>query len=165
MQRQFSTLSGILVIMVVLLSAMAASAQTLSIEGTYRISSRKLPDGTMLRPPNIMGLLTYTKSHRNFNIVIKDATGKLYSYSLVSTYTLTATEYSETRLFSILNDQIGGKDIVYDLSEKTRSVPVKMEGGRLQFKPPFDPPALVFEGNKMTATLEGEFVDEWEKIR
>ena len=165
MQRQFSTLSGILVIMVVLLSAMAASAQTLSIEGTYRISSRKLPDGTMLRPPNIMGLLTYTKSHRNFNIVIKDATGKLYSYSLVSTYTLTATEYSETRLFSILNDQIGGKDIVYDLSEKTRSVPVKMEGGRLQFKPPFDPPALVFEGNKMTATLEGEFVDEWEKVR
>ena len=165
MQRQFSTLSGILVIMVVLLSAMAASAQTLSIEGTYQISSRKLPDGTMLRPPNIMGLLTYTKSHRNFNIVIKDATGKLYSYSLVSTYTLTATEYSETRLFSILNDQIGGKDIVYDLSEKTRSVPVKMEGGRLQFKPPFDPPALVFEGNKMTATLEGEFVDEWEKVR
>ena len=165
MQRQFSTLSGILVIMVVLLSAMAASAQTLSLEGTYQISSRKLPDGTMLRPPNIMGLLTYTKSRRNFNLVIKDATGKLYSYSLVSTYTLTATEYSETRLFSILNDQIGGKDIVYDLSEKTRSVPVKMEGGRLQFKPPFDPPALVFEGNKMTATLEGEFVDEWEKVR
>ena len=164
MQRQFSTLSGILVIMVVLLSAMAASAQTLSIEGTYQISSRKLPDGTMLRPPNIMGLLTYTKSHRNFNIVIKDATGKLYSYSLVSTYTLTATEYSETRLFSILNDQIGGKDIVYDLSEKTRSVLVKMEGGRLQFKPPFDPPALVFEGNKMTATLEGGFVDVWEKV-
>jgi len=112
-----------------------------------------------------MGLLTYTKSHRNFNLVIKDATGKLYSYSLVSTYTLTATEYSETRRFSILNDQIGGKDIVYDLSEKTRSVPVKMEGRRLQFKPPFDPPALVFEGNKMTATLEGEFVDEWEKVR
>jgi hypothetical protein len=165
MKRQFSPLSGILVIMVVLLSAIAASAQTLSIEGTYQISSRKLPDGTILRPPNIMGLLTYTKSHRNFNLVIKDATGKLYSYSLVSTYTLTATEYSETRRFSILNDQIGGKDIVYDLSEKTRSVPVKMEGGRLQFKPPFDPPALVFEGNKMTATLEGEFVDEWEKVR
>jgi hypothetical protein len=135
-----------------------------SIEGTYKLSSRKLPDGTVLKPPDIMGLLTYTKSHRNFNIVWKDATGKFFSYSLVSTYKLTPTEYSETRLFSILNDQIEGKDIVYDLSAKTQSVPVTIDGGRLQFKLPFDPPAAVFEGDKMTATAEGRFVDVWDKV-
>jgi hypothetical protein len=162
MKRQVSTLAGVLVVMVVL-SAMAASAQTPSIEGTYKLLSRKLPDGTMLSPPTIMGLFTYTKNHRNFNIVQKDATGKVRSYSVVSTYTLTATEYTETLLFSIFNDQIGGKDIVYDLAGKTQSVPVKMEGGRLEFKPPFDPPAFVFEGNKLIATLDGR-VDVWEKV-
>jgi len=161
--RQFWALSGVLVGMA-LLFALAASAQAPSIEGTYKLLSRKLPDGTMLSPPAIMGLFTYTKSHRNFNIVQKDATGKFSSYSLVSTYKLTATEYSETLLFSIRNDQIGGKEIVYDLSGKTQSVPVKMEGGRIQFKPPFDRPSLVFEGNKITATLDGEFVDVWEKV-
>ena len=118
----------------------------------------------MLTPPDIMGLFTFTKSHRNFNIVLKDATGKFYSYSLVSTYTLTPSAYSETRLFSILSDQIGGKDIVYELLGKTESVPVTIDGGRLQFKPPFDPPVLVFEGNKITATAEGRFVDVWEKV-
>jgi len=138
------------------LVALSAAAQTPSIEGTYQLVSRKLPDGTVLKPPDIMGLFTYTKTHRNFNLVIKDATDKFYSYSLASTYTLTPTAYSETRLFSILNDQSGGKDIVYDLSGKPQSVPVKMEGGRIEFKPPFDPPALVFEGNKITATLEGD---------
>jgi len=147
-----------------LLCVSAASAQIPSIEGTYHLVSRTLPNGTVLKPPDIVGLFTYTKTHRNFNIVIKDATGKFYSYSLVSTYTLTPTEYSETRLFSILNDQIGGKDIVYDLLGKTQSVPVKMAGGRIEFKPPFDPPILVFEGNKITATLEGGFVDVWEKV-
>ena len=82
----------------------------------------------------------------------------------MSTYTLTATEYSETRLFSILTDQSGGKETVYDLSGKTQSVPVKIEGGRIEFKHPFEPPALVFEGNKITVTAEGSFVDVWEKV-
>jgi hypothetical protein len=35
-----------------------------SIEGTYQFISRKLPDGTLLRPPDFMGFNTYTKSHR-----------------------------------------------------------------------------------------------------
>jgi hypothetical protein len=135
-----------------------------SIEGTYRLISRQLPDGTRLSPPDIMGLWTHTKSHRNFNLVRKDATGKFSSRSTVSTYKLTATEYSETVLFSIVNDQIGGKEIVYDLSGQTRSSPVTVEGGRIQFKSPFTPPTLVFEGNKITATAEGGFVDVWEKI-
>lgn len=161
--RQFWALSGVLVGMG-LLFASAASAQAPSIEGTYQLISRKLPDGTVLKPPDIMGLSTFTKSHTNFNFVLKDATGKFSSVSSVSTYKLTATEYSETRLFSIVNDQIGGKEIVYDLAGKTQSVPVKMEGGRIQFKSPFNPPSLVFEGNKLTATAEGRFVDVWEKV-
>lgn len=140
----------------------ASSAPT--IEGTYKLISRKLPDGTVQRPPEIMGLLTYTTSHRNFNVVWKDATGKFFSYSLVSTYQLTPTEYRETMLFSILNDQIGGKDIVYDLSGQTQSVPVTVDGGRIQFKLPFDPPVVLFEGDTMTATAEGRFVDMWEKV-
>ena len=160
--RQCWALSGVLVVITLLL-ALSAAAQSPSIEGTYQLVSRTLPNGTVLKPPDIMGLFTYTKTHRNFNIVIKDATGKFYSYSLVSTYKLTPTEYSETRLFSILNDQPGGKDIVYDLSGKTQSVPVKMEGGRIEFKPPFDPPAFVFDGNQLTATLGGR-VDVWEKV-
>ncbi len=162
--RQFWSLSGVLVGMV-LLFAIAASAQAPSIEGTYKRISRKLPDGTMLSPPDIMGLMTYTKTHRNFNLVRKDATGKFASLSLVSTYKLTATEYSETLLFSIRTDQIGGKDVVYDLSGQTRSAPVTVEGGRIQFQLPFEPPWLaVFEGNKITATSPSG-VDVWEKVQ
>ena len=111
-----------------------------------------------------MGLNTYTKNHRTFNLVQKDATGKFFSSSNVSTYTLTATEYNETRLFSVRDDQIGGKDIVYNLSSETRSAPVTVDGGRIQFKDPCGTRSLVFEGNKMTATAEGN-VDVWEKVQ
>ena len=161
--RQFWFLPSVLVGMV-LLFASAASSQAPSIEGTYQLISRKLPDGTVLKPPDIMGLQTYTKSHRNFNLVLKDATGKFSSISAVATYKLTATEYSETSLYSIVNDQIGGKEIVYDLSGQTRSAPVTVEGGRIQFKHPFNLRSVVFEGNKWTSTREGR-VDVWEKVQ
>jgi hypothetical protein len=161
---QFWLLVGMLIILV-LGSSVPAPAQAPSIEGTYQLVSRKLPDGTVQRPPNIMGALTYTKTHRNFNVIWKDAQGKFFSYSLVSTYKLTPTEYSETILFSILNDQISGKEVVYNLSRPTQSVPATVEGNRTQFKLPFDPPSVVFEGDKMTATAEGQFVDVWEKVQ
>ena len=135
-----------------------------SIEGTYTLVSRKLPDGTMQKAPDVMGLLTYTKSQRNFNVMWKDAKGKYFSYSVVSTYKLTDTEYSEKLLFSIMNDQIGGKEISYDLSGQTKTAPVKMDGASIQFQLPFDPPSVVFDGTKMTATNEGKFVDSWEKV-
>jgi hypothetical protein len=134
-----------------------------SIEGTYQLISRRTPDGMMLRPPEVMGLFTYTKTHRNFNILQRDAAGTFRSFSVVSTYTLTATEYTETLLFSLRTDQTGGKDPVYDLSGQTRSAPVTMDGRRIQFKAPFDPPSFVFVGNTLTATLDGR-VDVWEKV-
>jgi hypothetical protein len=31
-------------------------------------------------------------------------------------------------------------------------------------KLPFDPPSVVFEGNKIVATAKGMFVDYWEKV-
>jgi hypothetical protein len=134
-----------------------------SIEGTYRLVSRRMPDGTMLRPPEVMGLFTYTKTHRNFNILQRDAAGTFRSFSVVSTYTLTSTEYTETLLFSLRTDQTGRKDPVYDLSGQTRSAPVTVDGGRIQFKAPFEPPSFVFEGHTLTATLDGR-MDVWEKV-
>ena len=136
------------------------ASSALSIEGTYKPSSRQLPDGTMQKPPDIMGLLTYTKSHRNFNVIAKDAEGTWNSLALVSTYELTPTEYRETLIYST---RVRGQEISHDLSGETRRVPVTVEDGRIQFKLPFEPPAVVVEGNKLTATADGR-VDVWEKV-
>jgi hypothetical protein len=81
----------------------------------------------------------------------------------VSTYTLSPTEYTETLLYSVRTDLASGKDPVYDLSGEARSAPVTMDGGRLQFKAPFEPRSFVFEGNKLTATRDGN-MDVWEKV-
>ena len=49
---------------------------TPSIEGTYQLVRRELPDGTVQVPPVLKGMITYTKEFRNFSVVWADAGGK-----------------------------------------------------------------------------------------
>jgi len=43
-----------------------------SIEGTNKLVSGRLPDGTAQVQPILLGLMTFTKTHRNFNFVAMD---------------------------------------------------------------------------------------------
>lgn len=133
-----------------------------SVEGTYRLVSREMPNGTILQEPDAVGLLTFTKTRRNFNIAIKNDTGLTFD-SRVSEYRLSPTEYSEMNIFAISTDEANRERFVYTRTEATKSVPVKFEGNRIEFQPESEP-VLVFEGTKVTATSEGSFIDVWEKV-
>jgi hypothetical protein len=74
-----------------------------------------------------------------------------FSGSTAATYTLTPTEYRQTQLFNVANDASDRAKIVYDMAEKTLRAPVKMDGGRIEFKP----------GDE---TLKDTFTDVWEKV-
>lgn len=142
--------------------------KSVSIEGTYRLVSRSLANGMTVKPPVIVGLFTYTKFYRNFNVMWVDSSGKRTSLSVVSKYKLTDKEYTETLLYSALNDETGllskNKGMTYTTNE-TKTVPVTIEGSKITFSPPFDAPTLTFEGNKMSATAKGKFTDHWEKVK
>ena len=138
----------------------------ISIVGTYKLTSRKLPDSTIQKPPDIMGLYTCTKKYKNFNLLEKNDQGGMRSVSIMATYKLTATQYSETLLAFVVSDQASKKEVSYDVSGKTRTSPVTVEGGRIQFKPPFSrvSVSLVFKGDTLTAAGPG-FVDTWERVQ
>lgn len=136
-----------------------------SLEGTYRLVSRKLADGKVLGRQDIVALVSYTKTHRNFNLVWKNASGKHWSFSLVSTYALTATQYTETPLAIFITDEMGGTAPSYSMNLPPQTVPIKVNGGRIEFKMPFDPVTAVFDGNKFIGTNAGAWVDTWEKIK
>jgi hypothetical protein len=149
----------------VVISGAPVAAQAPSIEGTYRLVARDLPDGTRIEPPALDGLLTYTKTLRNFNIYWKDAEGKTTSISTIRKYTLTEDGYSETNIFHMANDEIGGTGVTYDFSQVSGGSSVNIENGRIEFDLPlFDEPRVVFEGDKLSASVEGEFVDQWERV-
>lgn len=158
MQTRLSVLLLALPIIWVSHFASAAQPQTPNIEGTYRLVSRTLRDGTVKRPPDVMGLQTYTKNYRNFNILSKDAAGQFVSRSIVATYTLTPTEYIETTLFHVL---VRGNEIRREVSTPPQRSAITVEGERIQFRT--EQRATVYEGRRFTATSAAS-VDVWEKV-
>jgi hypothetical protein len=128
------------------------------------IAVEKLTIGLWASPPAILGAYTAHNGLQNLNVFWRTPEGKPASFSRISTYKMSGTDYSETLLFSAMNDG-SDKPTTYNLTGSTESTPVAREGGRLAFKLPFDEPSLVFEGDKFTATAGGEFVDYWERVR
>jgi hypothetical protein len=145
-------------------AAVAGDPKHADIEGTYKLVGRTFTDSTIKTAPEVIGLMTFTKTYRNFNVAWKDADGKEYSYSVISKYTLTDTSYTETKLYSIANNLMGDGTKV-DFASQSATVPVTFENGKVSFKFPFDPVTAVFEGDKITATAEMGFVDSWFKVR
>ena len=155
---------GLIVTAVFLLEA-PAYGQLASVEGTWGLVARDLPDGTHITPPQVMGMYSLAKGQRNLNVFWYTSEGKPSSYSLISTYILTNREYTETLLFSVLIDPGNPQSPIYALSGETKTVPVTWQGRKISFKLPFDAPSVEYDGDRLTATAEGAFVDHWEKIK
>ena len=135
-----------------------------SLVGSYMLESRELPDGKRLTAPDIVGMLTFTKDRRNFNVYWTE-NGKPSSISTIAEYTLSETEYAEKDLYFAQN--LGGAGITYDMTGRSGKAPVEIKDGKVTFRLPLhDEPVLTIEpdGN-LTASRPGVFIDRWKRIR
>lgn len=144
--------------------ASVATVHAGDIEGTWRLVKRVLPDGTVLTPPAVHGMGTAINGTRHLNVFWQTPDGKPASYGVISKYRLSANTYTETTLASAFDDGSGGP-VAHGVNGETKSVPVNRSGGRLSYQLPFDPPAVAYEGDSLTATMEGLFVDHWERVK
>lgn len=139
------------------------AAESIGIEGNYKLVSHKTPDGKVIKAPNVAGMIVWTPGgYKSVNVMYKNVTPTSSSFSLISRYKLSGSTYTET-LLSAANDPLTGK--VLALSGSTRSVKVTRDGGSIKFTPPFEVPCLEFKGNTFTATLPNKGVDTWVKVK
>jgi hypothetical protein len=135
------------------------------ITGTWMLMSRELPDGTTQMPPAVSGMLTYTAKYRNFNVMWKDAAGKVFSISYVAGYTLTPTAYVETPIMRVMTNEAGPEKVTYAWPPETGTPnPVTIQDGAITFPIAGEPPVITFKGDKMTAVAEGQFTDHWQRV-
>ena len=134
------------------------------IEGNYMLVSQDLPNDITRVPPLVGGMFNITSKYWNLNVWWTDTAGKVFSVSEISEYSMTDSTYTETRLYSATHTGADGGPVKYDFDQKTETVPVTREGCQISFEMPFDSVVVVFDGNKLTVSREGEFVDHWEKV-
>jgi len=144
--------------------ALIALAQAEGVDGTWRLVMRKLPNGMELTPPAVYGMST-TKNGLNQLIVFwPTPDGRSASLSSISRWEWSETDVAVTPLVVIFDDG-SGKPPVYSVGGDTKRTSLQKQGARVSYQHPIDPPFIVREGEKMTATLEGAFVDYWERVK
>jgi len=149
---------------VLLALALSAFAYADGPEGTWNLVMRKLPDGTVLTPPTVQGRFTFKNGVNQLIVFWPTPDGKPASLSEISRWEWFETEVAATPLLVIFDDG-SGKLPVYAMGGDTKRAPFTKQGGRLSYQHPIDAPFIVWEGDKLTATLEGVFIDYWEKVK
>lgn len=147
------------------LGAAATSSVTRSIDGTYELTERVLADGTVLRPPSIAALYTLVQGRFNLNLFVKKRDGTIASESTIGRYTFSTSRYCEWIAYTTRNnlDEPGVTNEAPEVTE--HCTPVSSKNGRFNFSPPGEGVAVSFGPDGFTATIGGEFVDHWRKIR
>lgn len=139
------------------------AADFTSIEGTYVLESRQLPDGTILTPPAIAGLYNVSGGYVNLNIAVKDAEGNVSSRSSIATYTISGSTYTEEAIYFADND---GTGIKYDFTKKSGSSEMVVTDGKVELRFPLTENIYgSFGPNSLTAMDSGKFIDKWVKVK
>ena len=147
-----------------LLLALCGLAHAEDTDGTWKLVMRKLPDGSIQMPPTVQGRFTIKNGVQQTVVFWPTPEGKPASLSEIDRVELSETEIAATAVLVIFDDG-SGKPPVYTVGGETKRSPVDRQGGRVSYQHPIHPPFVVREGDKITATLEGVFVDYWEKVQ
>jgi len=94
-------------------------AQAQEFEGAWKLTARKLPNGTTLTPPAVQGAIMCQSGVWTRVVFWQTPEGKPASFSAVSTYKFAPAEYTETLLFSISDDG-SGKPPSYSQTPQTK---------------------------------------------
>jgi len=142
----------------------AAAGDANALEGSYRLVKRVLPGGKQVKYPDIVGFMTCTKTHRNFNVMWKDQNGAPVSLSLIATYTLANGKYCEKPLYWMQNN-MGMPDLSYEWpEEKKQCAEVVNDASGTSFDMPGEPERVLFTREGFVASAKDMWTDTWKRV-
>lgn len=134
------------------------------LDGAYRLVKRVLPDGKVQTPPTLQGWFNIQNGLEQTNLLWSTPDGKPASLSQIDKIEVTESEIIATVVLIVL-DEGSGNAPLYTFGGEAKRSPIIRQGGGVSYQHPTHPPFVVREGDKLTATQEGVFVDHWERLK
>jgi hypothetical protein len=147
-----------------LVIGLALSAATQAQDSTWRLVKRELPNGAVLTPPDAYGMSSTRNGLNELVVFARAPDGKMTSVTGLSKWEWSEDRVTVTPLLRIV-DMGDGKPPRYLVGGEAKSSTLAKSAGSVRYQHPIDPPFIVLEGDRMTATLDGVFVDYWEKMQ
>lgn len=143
----------------------AAPYSAASIDGTYQLVRRVLPNGKQVRPPDVMAIYTLSHGQFSLNLFFKNPDGALASESTIGRYTFSGAEYCEWIAYTTRNnlDRPGVTNAPPKVAQ--HCAPVALKNGRYEFSPPGEGVTMSVGAEGFDAKIDGGGVDYWTKVR
>ncbi|MEK9149939.1 MAG: nuclear transport factor 2 family protein, partial [Candidatus Desantisbacteria bacterium] len=132
--------------------------------GTWQLVSRELPNGTILKPPQIAGMIIDTGKYNCISVIDSLDGKKLHLYSNAGIYEFSGSTIRGTDL--LLADILQGSDGKYDTQSKKYEQKISVDGGKISFKLDYSEmiSEMIIDGDTWTHTASGVFKDTWKKV-
>ena len=133
--------------------------------GTYRLVERvAVAGGARKSPPEVLGTLTFTKTHRTVIMKWMSADGEPVSIAQISTYTLSGGRYCESVVYGAQSN-LGAPGVTYDTpSESPVCTAAISDAAGFSFDVPGEKLRIQVSRDKLIGTTP-RWTDHWEKVK
>ena len=134
------------------------------LHGSYRLAKRVGASGTEVKPPDALGFLTFTETHRTVIMKWKAPDGTPVSVALIARYTLEGGKYCETVDYGVQSN-LGQEGVSYDPPQDApQCTPAVTDASGLAFDIPSEKLRVRVTRDGIIATTP-RWTDTWEKTR
>ena len=134
------------------------------LHGSYRLVKRVGASGAEVKPPDALGFLTFTETHRTVIMKWKAEDGTPVSIALIARYTLHGGKYCETVDYGV-QSQLGQEGVSYDPPQDApQCTPAVTDASGLAFDIPSEKLRLRVTRDGIIVTTP-RWTDTWEKTK
>jgi hypothetical protein len=142
----------------------AAAGDEKALIGSYALAKRVAPDGKTLTGPEVVGFMTFTKTHRTIIMMWNGSSPTPTSIALIASYTLAGGKYCESVSYGV-EGNLRSPGVAYDPpSDKPACTAAISDASGLAFDVPGEKLRLRVTRDGIVATTP-RWTDHWQKVK
>jgi hypothetical protein len=128
--------------------------------GSYTLTKRVAQDGKTVTGPEVVGFMTFTKTHRTVIMKWNGPDGAPVSISFIASYTLSGGKYCESAAYGVQSN-LGAPGVSYDTPSETKTcATATSDGSGIAFDVPNEKLRLRVTPDGILATTP-RWTDHW----